>query len=32
MTGEWANRDIALYGRNSVSGTYGFSRTCAVQG
>lgn len=24
MTGEWASRDIALYGRNSVSGTYGY--------
>lgn len=21
MTGEWANRDIAMYGRTSVSGT-----------
>ncbi|MBT9591188.1 MAG: phosphate ABC transporter substrate-binding protein PstS family protein [Thiobacillus sp.] len=24
MTGEWASRTIALYGRNSVSGTYGY--------
>lgn len=24
MTGAWANRDIQLYGRNSVSGTYGY--------
>ena len=24
MTGEWADRAIALYGRNSVSGTYGY--------
>jgi len=24
LTGEWASRDIAMYGRNSVSGTYGF--------
>lgn len=23
-TGEWANRPISLYGRNSASGTYGF--------
>ena len=24
MTGPWQNRDIQLFGRNSVSGTYGF--------
>ena len=24
LTGEWANRDIQLFGRNSVSGTYGY--------
>ena len=30
MTGEWANRDIALYGRNSVSGTYGFFKDVAL--
>ncbi|MBE0548524.1 MAG: phosphate ABC transporter substrate-binding protein [Rubrivivax sp.] len=30
MTGEWANRDIALYGRNSVSGTYGFYKDVAL--
>src|SRR5499427_3839825 len=24
LTGEWANKPISLYGRNSVSGTYGF--------
>jgi phosphate transport system substrate-binding protein len=24
LTGDWANRPIALYGRNSASGTYGF--------
>jgi phosphate transport system substrate-binding protein len=24
MTGEWANKPISLYGRNSASGTYGF--------
>lgn len=30
MTGEWANRDIAMYGRNSVSGTYGFYKDIAL--
>jgi phosphate transport system substrate-binding protein len=30
MTGEWANRDIALYSRNSVSGTYGFFKDVAL--
>lgn len=30
MTGEWANRDIAMYGRNSVSGTYGFFKETAL--
>lgn len=24
LTGAWANRDLQLYGRNSVSGTYGY--------
>jgi phosphate transport system substrate-binding protein len=24
MTGDWANRPLSLYGRNSASGTYGF--------
>src|SRR5262249_36229286 len=24
LTGEWANKPISLYGRNSVSGTYAF--------
>ncbi|MCA9211138.1 MAG: substrate-binding domain-containing protein, partial [Planctomycetales bacterium] len=24
LTGEWANRPITLYGRNSASGTYGY--------
>lgn len=24
LTGDWANRPIVLYGRNAVSGTYGF--------
>ncbi len=26
LTGDWANRPISLYGRNSASGTYGFFR------
>ena len=30
MPGEWANRDIAMYGRNSVSGTYGFFKETAL--
>jgi phosphate transport system substrate-binding protein len=30
MNGEWANRDIALYGRNSVSGTYGYYKDVAL--
>lgn len=30
MTGEWANRPIALYGRNSVSGTYGYFKDRAL--
>lgn len=30
LTGEWANRDIALYGRNSVSGTYGYFKENAL--
>jgi phosphate transport system substrate-binding protein len=30
LAGEWANRDIALYGRNSVSGTYGFFKENAL--
>jgi len=24
LTGDWANRSVSLYGRNSASGTYGF--------
>lgn len=27
LGGEWANRDIAMYGRNSVSGTYGYFKS-----
>lgn len=30
MTGEWASRAIALYGRNSVSGTYGYFKEVAL--
>ncbi|MEW5966862.1 MAG: phosphate ABC transporter substrate-binding protein PstS family protein [Pseudomonadota bacterium] len=30
MTGEWASRTIALYGRNSVSGTYGYFKERAL--
>lgn len=31
-TGEWANRPISLYGRNSASGTYGFFKDVALFG
>jgi phosphate transport system substrate-binding protein len=30
MTGEWANRPIQLFGRNSVSGTYGYFKEEAL--
>ncbi|MCI4440084.1 phosphate ABC transporter substrate-binding protein [Tibeticola sp.] len=30
LTGDWTNRDIALYGRNSVSGTYGYFKEHAL--
>ena len=30
MSGEWENRNIALYGRNSVSGTYGYFKDKAL--
>ncbi len=30
MTGDWATRNIALYGRNSVSGTYGYFKEQAL--
>ena len=30
MSGEWASRNIALYGRNSVSGTYGYFKEKAL--
>jgi phosphate transport system substrate-binding protein len=30
LTGNWANRPISLYGRNSASGTYGFFKEHAL--
>lgn len=30
LTGEWANRPLSLYGRNSASGTYGFFKEVAL--
>lgn len=30
LTGPWENRDIQLYGRNSVSGTYGYFKENAL--
>jgi len=30
LTGEWANRPISLYGRNSASGTYGYYKEVAL--
>ncbi|MCC5979318.1 MAG: phosphate ABC transporter substrate-binding protein PstS family protein [Salinarimonas sp.] len=32
LTGEWADRPIAMYGRNSASGTYGYFREVALSG
>jgi len=32
LTGEWADRPIAMYGRNSASGTYGYFREVALFG
>ena len=32
LTGDWANRPISVYGRNSVSGTYGFFKDIALSG
>lgn len=32
LTGNWTNRDIQLYGRNSVSGTYGYFKESALCG
>ncbi len=30
MTGPWQNRDVQLFGRNSVSGTYGYFKKTAL--
>jgi phosphate transport system substrate-binding protein len=30
LTGEWANKPMSLYGRNSASGTYGFFKEVAL--
>ena len=30
LTGDWAGKDIQLYGRNSVSGTYGYFKSKAL--
>ena len=30
LTGDWANRPLQLYGRNSVSGTYGYFKKVAL--
>lgn len=30
MTGEWSDRAVAMYGRNSVSGTYGYFKEVAL--
>ncbi|MGY6569889.1 MAG: PstS family phosphate ABC transporter substrate-binding protein [Salinarimonas sp.] len=32
LTGEWADRPIAMYGRNSASGTFGYFREVALFG
>lgn len=32
LTGSWANRDITLYSRNAVSGTYGFFKEAGLCG
>jgi phosphate transport system substrate-binding protein len=31
LTGDWANRPLSLYGRNSASGTYGFFKEHALK-
>jgi phosphate transport system substrate-binding protein len=31
LTGEWANKPISLYGRNSTSGTYGYFKEHALK-
>jgi phosphate transport system substrate-binding protein len=30
LTGEWANKPLSLYGRNSASGTYGYFKEAAL--
>lgn len=30
LTGEWANKPVSLYGRNSASGTYGYFKKHAL--
>jgi phosphate transport system substrate-binding protein len=30
LTGEWANKPVSLYGRNSASGTYGYFKEVAL--
>lgn len=32
LKGEWANKPISLYGRNSASGTYGYFKKVALSG
>lgn len=32
LTGEWANKPLSLYGRNSASGTYGFFKEISMRG
>jgi phosphate transport system substrate-binding protein len=32
LAGEWANKPISLFGRNSASGTYGFFKDTALKG
>lgn len=31
LTGEWANKPLSLYGRNSASGTYGFFKEISMK-
>jgi phosphate transport system substrate-binding protein len=31
LTGEWANKPISMYGRNSASGTYGFFKEVGLK-
>ena len=31
VTGEWANKPISMYGRNSASGTYGYFKEVAME-